>query len=198
MGSGSTPGVDPDSGKRADGECNSLLPGGNSVYWDVNTYAVTTGTDADAREATFPGLAADKHEYVNTRKHAAAIFANRQGDQFVPLVVSDAGSGVTPARAAASEGHAEMARLLTELEAAPKGPQAMAFFSRLARTTEAPARTLQYRLRRLAVVTAKGVHDIMHGGVRLSLCGGGAGPRPGQAPPDAIWEADDESDDEWK
>ena len=61
------PGVDPDSGKRADGECNSLLRGGNSVYWDVNTYAVTTGTDADAREATFPGLAADKHEYAKTR-----------------------------------------------------------------------------------------------------------------------------------
>ena len=72
----------------------------------------------------------------------------------------------------------------------------MAFFSRLARTTEAPARTLQYRLRRLAVVTAKGVHDIMHGGVRLSLRGGGAGPRPEQAPPDAVWEADDESDDD--
>ena len=72
----------------------------------------------------------------------------------------------------------------------------MAFFSRLARTTEAPARTLQYRLRRLAVVTAKGVHDIMHGGVRLSLRGGGAGPRPGQAPPGAVWEADDESDDD--
>ena len=72
----------------------------------------------------------------------------------------------------------------------------MAFFSRLARTTEAPARTLQYRLRRLAVVTAKGVHDIMHGGVRLSLRGGGAGPRPGQAPPDAVWEADDETDDD--
>ena len=165
----SPPGVDPDSGKRADGECNSLLPGGNSVYWDVNTYAVTTGTDADAREATFPGLAADKHEYAKTRKHAAAIFANRQGDQFVPLVVSDAGSW---------------------------GPQAMAFFSRLARTTEAPARTLQYRLRRLAVVTAKGVHDIMHSGVRLSLRGGGAGPRPGQPPPDAVWAADDETDDE--
>jgi hypothetical protein len=163
------PGVDPDSGKRADGECNSLLRGGNSVYWDVNTYAVTTGTDADAREAAFPGLAADKHEYAKTRKHAAAIFANRQGDEFVPLVVSDAGSW---------------------------GPQAMAFFSRLARTTEAPARTLQYRLRRLAVVTAKGVHDIMHGGVRLSLRGGGAGPRPGHAPPGAVWEADDESDDD--
>ena len=72
----------------------------------------------------------------------------------------------------------------------------MAFYSRLARTTEAPARTLQYRLRRLAVVTAKGVHDIMHSGVRLSLRGGGAGPRPGQAPPDAVWEADDESDDD--
>ena len=70
----------------------------------------------DAREATFPGLAADKHEYAKTRKHAAAIFANRQGDQFVPLVVSDAGSW---------------------------GPQAMAFYSRLARTAEAPARTLQ-------------------------------------------------------
>ena len=110
------PGVDPNSGKRADGECNSLLRGGNSVYWDVNTYAVTTGTDADAREATFPGLAADKHEYAKTRKHAAAIFANRQGDEFVPLVVSDAGSW---------------------------GPQAMAFYSRLARTAEAPARTLQ-------------------------------------------------------
>ena len=163
------PGVDPDSGERADGECNSLLPGGNSVYWDVNTYAVTTGTDADAREATFPGLAADKHEYAKTRKHAAAIFANRQGDQFVPLVVSDAGSW---------------------------GPQAMAFCSRLARTTEAPAQTLQYRLRRLAVVAAKGVHDIMHRGVRLSLRGGGAGPRPEQAPPGAVWEADDETDDE--
>ena len=73
------------------------------------------------------------------------------------------------------------------------GPQAMAFISPLARTTEAPARTLQYRLRRLAVVTAKGVHDIMHSGVRLSLRGGGAGPRPGQPPPDA---ADDETDDE--
>ena len=36
----------------------------------------------------------------------------------------------------------------------------------------------------------------MHGGVRLSLRGGGAGPRPGQAPPDAVWEADDETDDE--
>ena len=36
----------------------------------------------------------------------------------------------------------------------------------------------------------------MHGGVRLSLRGGGAGPRPGQAPPGAVWEADDETDDE--
>ena len=35
----------------------------------------------------------------------------------------------------------------------------------------------------------------MHGGVRLSLRGEGAGPRPGHAPPDAVWEADDESDD---
>ena len=70
----------------------------------------------------------------------------------------------------------------------------MEFFSRLARTTEAPARTLQYRLRRLAVVTARGVHDIMHSGVRMSLRGGGVGPRPGQAPPGAAWEADDETD----
>ena len=46
------PGVDPDSGKRADGECNSLKAGGNSVYWDVNTYVATTGTEADATEAT--------------------------------------------------------------------------------------------------------------------------------------------------
>ena len=94
-------------------------------------------------------VTADKHEYAKTWKHA-----NRQGDQFVPLVVSDAGSW---------------------------GPQAMAFFSRLARTTEAPARTLQYRLRRLAVVTAKGVHDIMHGGVRLSRAAGA--PVPGQVKP---------------
>ena len=36
----------------------------------------------------------------------------------------------------------------------------------------------------------------MHGGVRLSLRGGGAGPRPGHAPPDAVWEAGDESDDD--
>ena len=35
----------------------------------------------------------------------------------------------------------------------------------------------------------------MHGGVRVSLSGGGAGPRPGQAPPDALWEANDEGDD---
>jgi len=163
-------GVDPNSGKRADGECNSLKAGGNSVFWDVETYVVSTGdSETDAVEATFPGLKADNHEWKKTRKHAGYINAGRVGDEFVPLVVSEVGSF---------------------------GPQALAFFGRLARATECPAQTLQYRLRRLAVVTAREVHNIMHGGVRLSMAGGRAGPRPAEAPPDAGLGAGGGDDDE--
>ena len=104
-----------------------------------------------------------------TRKHAGYINAGRVGDEFVPLVVSEAGSF---------------------------GPQALAFFGRLARATECPAQTLQYRLRRLAVVTAREVHNIMHGGVRLSMAGGRAGPRPAEAPPDAGLGAGGGDDDD--
>ena len=163
-------GVDPNSGKRADGECNSLKAGGNSVFWDVETYIVSTGdSETDAVEATFPGLKADNHEWKKTRKHAGYINAGRVGDEFVPLVVSELGSF---------------------------GPQALAFFGRLARAAECPAQTLQYRLRRLAVVTAREVHSIMHGGVRLSMAGGRAGPRPAEAPPDAGLGAGGGDDDD--
>ena len=150
------PGVDPTSGKRADGECNSLKPGGLSVFWDVNTCVVATGDDKhDGPESAFPGLTVDVHEHEKTRYHAREIEAHREGDEFVPLVLDTN---------------------------AAWGPQALDLFRRFARATDDPAATLAYRLRRLAVTTARELHHIMHGGLRTRNT---AGHDPPPAPHDA-------------
>ena len=75
-------GVDPFSGKRPDGRCDSILGGGRSLWWDLCVCIRALPSTAET-EAAFPGLAIDHGEADKTRKHAHLIAKHRPGDRFV-------------------------------------------------------------------------------------------------------------------
>ena len=113
---------------------NHSMVDGADVHCDVRTYCASAEATL-ATEAQFPGTVADWVEREKTAKHLPVIKAHNPRDRFFAFAVSEHGS---------------------------LGPQAHELLDMVFIRSACPGAAKTYWMRRLAVVTANAVHDMLH------------------------------------